>query len=187
MGKVTTLHRTTSRTLATIAAASFCTVGVAVPAAQAAAMRPMHCPEVGQVSTSFGSKQPYFIAAPVPVFRSGPYGPKGGDMGVSFQAGATVGASVTGTAKSEINGLIAKAEASVSVSLSASVTASTTLSATYHVSPGMIGNAQPGSDGYRIPWKTTEIVAPCTVKTMASGTLTAPSHSIRIQYWETRS
>jgi hypothetical protein len=144
----------------------------------------MHCPEVGQISTGFGAKQAYFIAAPVPVFRSGPYGPRGGSMAVAFQAGATVGASVTGTGKSEINGLIAKAEASLSVSLSASITASTTLTATYNVSPGMIGNAQPGSDGFRIPWKRTEIVAPCTVKTLASGTLTAPSRAVRIRFWE---
>jgi hypothetical protein len=181
------LLHTLGRTVGTLAAASCFALGAAAPAAHANSMRPMHCPEVGQISVSFGAKQPYFMAAPVPVFRSGPYGPKGGSMQVSFQAGATVGASVTGTAKSEINGLIAKAEASLSVTLSGSVTASTTLSATYNVSPGMIGNAQPGSDGYRIPWKRTEIVAPCTVRTLASGTLTAPSRSIRINFWESRS
>jgi len=147
----------------------------------------MSCPEVGQVSTSFGAKQAYFIAAPVPVFRAGPYGKKGGSMAASFTAGATATASVTGTAKTEINGLIAKAEASLSITLSGSVTASTTLTATFNVDPGKVGNAQPGSDGYRIPWTKTEIVAPCTVKTLASGTLTAPSHSLRIKFWETSS
>lgn len=140
---------------------------------------------MGQVSTSFGAKKGFFIGAPVPVFRSGPYGPNGGTMAVSFQAGATVGASVTGAAESEIRALVAKAKASLSVTLSASITASTTLTGTFTVSPRKIGNAKPGSDGYAIPWKKTRIVAPCNVKTLASGTLTAPSGSIRIKYWET--
>jgi len=172
--------------LATVASASL----VATPAAQAAVAspaRPQSCPEVGEIATSFGAKKSWFIGAPVPVFRSGPYGPKGGSMSVAFQAGATVGASVTGTGKSEINGLIAKAEASLSVTLHASMTASTTLTGTFEVSPHKIGNAKPGSDGYSIPWKKTEIVAPCNVKTIASGTLIAPSLSIRIKYWESSS
>jgi hypothetical protein len=169
--------------LATVASASL----VTAPTAEAVASVPQRCPEVGEKSTTFGAKKGYFIGAPVPVFRSGPYGPKGGTMSVAFQAGATVGASVTGTAKSEINGLIAKAEASLSVTLSGSITASTTLTGTFAVSPHKIGNAKPGSDGYKIPWKKTEIVAPCNVKTIGSGTLTAPSLSIRIKYWETSS
>lgn len=180
------MFRASIAALATIASASVVTA-LTAQAADAVTARPQACPEVGEVATSFGAKKGYFIGAPVPVFRSGPYGPKGGTMSVSFQAGATVGASVTGTAKSEINGLIAKAEASLSVTLHGSITASTTLTGTYSVSPRKIGNAKPGSDGYKIPWKKTEIVAPCNVKTIASGTLTAPSYSIRIKYWETSS
>ncbi|MBC3840436.1 hypothetical protein GXW82_10010 [Streptacidiphilus sp. 4-A2] len=105
----------------------------------------------------------------------------------SVSAGTSLSASITGGVKSEINGLIVKAEANFSLTLSASVTTGMSYSVDKPVPGRVVGHLQLGISGEKITFNNYQLAYPCRAVLVSSKTVTAPlTHSeFAWNYWQT--
>ncbi|MFR0618529.1 hypothetical protein ACLUWU_00025 [Bifidobacterium thermophilum] len=138
------------------------------------------CPEVGQTSVKATITDRNYHIGVGTVFRAGP----GGTISATVKKSYTI--SVSSNVSGSISaGEIAKATVSAGVSTAISDSTSTSYTFTRGITPGRYGNLQYGNYGTKVKVTKTMIVAPCNVKTIASGTATVPSRNTwGYKYWE---
>ncbi len=106
----------------------------------------------------------------------------------SVNAGTSLSASITGGVKSEISGLIVKAEANFSLTLSATVSTGMSYSVDKPVPANTVGHLQLGIGGEKITFNSYQLAYPCRAVLVSSKTVTAPitDSEFAWNYWQTK-
>lgn len=139
----------------------------AAPASLADTSGTSSCPEVGQVS---------YTTTQTATYRGDrstrTYGASGGVLEITLGESVTTGGSITGTISTEANAIFAKASVSVGVTIKKDWTSSVTRGYKWTVpsnqNPGWI---EAGHRAYNVNYIKRQIVAPCNVKTVKTGTI----------------
>lgn len=149
--------------------------GAAAPASLADSSGTSACPEVGQVS------YPTTQTATYRGDRSTrTYGASGGVLEITLGESVTTGGSITGTTSAEAGVVFAKASVSVGVTIKKDWTSSVTRSYTWTVpssqNPGWI---EAGHRAYNVNYIKRQIVAPCNVKTVKTGSILGNTSNVQ--------
>lgn len=157
---------------AALAAGIACAVA---PASFADQRGPEACPEVGQVSYTTSSSAVYRGDR-----TTRTYGASGGELEITLGESVTTGGSITGTTSAEAGVIFAKASVSVGVEIRKDWTNSVTRAYRWTVpSSQREGWIEAGHRAYNVTYSKKQIVAPCNVKLVKSGTILGNTSNIQ--------
>ena len=150
---------------------------VLIPASASATTNPSiaSCPEVGQVSYTTSQTATYRGDG-----TTRTYGQAGGELEISLGESVSTGGSISGTTTAEAGVIFAKASVSVGVEIRKDWTNSVTRAYRWTVpSTQPTGWVEAGHRAYNVSYTKTQIVAPCSVKTVKVGTIVGNTSNIQ--------